>query len=389
MGVRMSDFASQIFKSKKEDTMALEQKKFDALYKKGLKESKKLKLSSRSQREEYPIDFVVTWVDSSDEKWISEKKKFSMQKDDNCYNSDARYRDWDNFHYWFRAVEKYAPWVRYIFVITYGHIPHWLNRNHPKIKIICHSEYIPQEWLPTFSSRPIELNMWRINELSEHFVYFNDDIFINRMVEPSDFFEDGMPKLSAVGRPIYVNSNQSIAWERCLLNNYAIINNSFEIRQCIEKNPEKWFSVLYTETEREYNMRILKDGYIAGMEIPHVAVPFLKSSFQDAWSKQNNILKKTSNSKFRSENDVTIYLIILWQIFSGKFISVQSGYLGVAYNISSHSISRILNALKKETCRLLCINDGDSTDEVEVEFLRQQIKEGLDEKFSSKSSFEI
>ena len=39
--------------------------------------------------ENYPIDFVVTWVDGND--------------------PNVRFRDWDNMQYWFRAVEKFAP----------------------------------------------------------------------------------------------------------------------------------------------------------------------------------------------------------------------------------------------------------------------------------------
>ena len=62
---------------------------------------------------EAAIDFVVLWVDGSDPKWISKKSKYT-QSDCTEGNTIARYRDWDIFKYWFRGVEKYAPWVRKI-----------------------------------------------------------------------------------------------------------------------------------------------------------------------------------------------------------------------------------------------------------------------------------
>ncbi|WP_331836427.1 hypothetical protein [Erysipelothrix piscisicarius] len=71
-------------------------------------------------------------------------------------------------------------WVNNVYLITYGHLPDFLNVDHPKLKIINHTDYIPSDYLPTFSSHTIELNMHRIEGLSEHFVYFNDDMFLNQ-----------------------------------------------------------------------------------------------------------------------------------------------------------------------------------------------------------------
>ena len=72
-------------------------------------------------REAYPIDFVLFWVDPANEQWQKEKaeyraKAFGDQKQE--ANLAIRYRDWDNLQYWFRGVEKYAPWVRKIFFVT-------------------------------------------------------------------------------------------------------------------------------------------------------------------------------------------------------------------------------------------------------------------------------
>ena len=110
--------------------------------------------------------------------------------------------------YWFRGVENYAPWVKQIHFVTCGHLPEWLNINHPKIHIVNHKDYIPEQYLPTFSSHVIELNMHRIPGLSEHFVNFNDDVFLTQPVKPEDFFQDGKPLICSLGNPL-VNTPQN------------------------------------------------------------------------------------------------------------------------------------------------------------------------------------
>ena len=122
------------------------------------------------------IDFVLIWVDDSDIEW--QKSKARYKGEELKFNvNDVRYRDWGTLKYWFRAVEKYAPWVHKIHFVTCGHVPEWLNLNHPKLNFVKHEDYIPAEFLPTFSSHAIELNLHRIKGLANKFVYFNDDTF--------------------------------------------------------------------------------------------------------------------------------------------------------------------------------------------------------------------
>ena len=179
-----------------------------------------------SQNKTPKIDFVITWVDGSDEKWLAEKRAFAegrplIEKTSSTSkrafaenqpstknqpsiigrpslekprfdSSDLRFRnDFDFLKYWFRGVEKFAPWVNRIFFVTAGHLPDWLNPDHPKLKIIHHSDFIPKEFLPTFNSHTIENNLHRIAELSENFVYFNDDFYLLRKTRSEDFFKDG------------------------------------------------------------------------------------------------------------------------------------------------------------------------------------------------------
>lgn len=87
------------------------------------------------------MDFVVTWVDGHDLSWQKEKSKWS-QLNNNEANKSGRYRDLGFLRYWFRAMEKYAPWVGTVFFVTAGHIPHWLNTECSKLKVIRHDEFM-------------------------------------------------------------------------------------------------------------------------------------------------------------------------------------------------------------------------------------------------------
>ena len=128
------------------------------------------------------IDFVITWVDGSDPVWDMQRqetlRKQGIFVDESLDNSTARYRDWDILKYWFRGVETFAPWSTKFILLTYGHLPKWLKKEHPKLHIVRHEDFIPAEFLPTFSSHPIEWNFHRIEWLTENFVYFNDDMFL-------------------------------------------------------------------------------------------------------------------------------------------------------------------------------------------------------------------
>ncbi len=138
------------------------------------------------------IDFVLPWVDGSDKDWLALKYKYlesanSISNNPEA-NADNRYRDYGLLRYWFRAVERFAPWVNRVFFVTCGQKPDWLDESHPKLRLVNHKDYIPTDYLPTFQSNTIELNLHRIPDLSEQFVLFNDDTFLLRPVKPEFFF---------------------------------------------------------------------------------------------------------------------------------------------------------------------------------------------------------
>ncbi|XP_059483014.1 N-acetylglucosamine-1-phosphotransferase subunits alpha/beta [Neocloeon triangulifer] len=105
--------------------------------------------------------------------------------------SDSRFHDKEELRYSLRSVEKYAPWVRHVYVVTNGQIPYWLNLDHPRLSVVTHQQlFVNQSHLPTFSSPAIESHLHRIPGLSKRFLYLNDDVMFGKDVWPEDFYTE-------------------------------------------------------------------------------------------------------------------------------------------------------------------------------------------------------
>ena len=103
--------------------------------------------------------------------------------------SASRFADNEELKYSLRSVEKHAPWVRNIFIVTNGQIPSWLNLDNPRLKIVTHEElFLNNSHLPTFSSPAIESHIHKIPGLSQKFIYLNDDVMFADNVWPDDFY---------------------------------------------------------------------------------------------------------------------------------------------------------------------------------------------------------
>ncbi|XP_043196593.1 N-acetylglucosamine-1-phosphotransferase subunits alpha/beta-like [Amphibalanus amphitrite] len=104
----------------------------------------------------------------------------------------SRFADSQELRYSLRSLERHAPWVRRVFLVTNGQIPDWLALDNPKLTLVTHEEIFPDhDHLPTFSSPAIEAHIHRIPGLSEHFLYFNDDVLLGQPVWPEDFLVPG------------------------------------------------------------------------------------------------------------------------------------------------------------------------------------------------------
>ncbi|XP_036432578.1 N-acetylglucosamine-1-phosphotransferase subunits alpha/beta [Colossoma macropomum] len=103
--------------------------------------------------------------------------------------SASRFEDNEELRYSLRSVERHAPWVRHIFIVTNGQIPSWLNLDNPRVTVVTHQDIFQnQSHLPTFSSPAIETHIHRIPGLSQKFIYLNDDVMFGKDVWPDDFY---------------------------------------------------------------------------------------------------------------------------------------------------------------------------------------------------------
>ncbi|WP_436666721.1 stealth family protein [Latilactobacillus sakei] len=322
------------------------------------------------------IDFVVTWVDGNDKEWL--KSKAQYQPENKNINSEIRYRDFGTFKYWFRSVEKYAPWVNKIYLVTAGHVPEWLDINSDKLVIVKHSDYMPKSYLPTFSSNPIELNLHRISELSEHFVVFNDDLFLMNNVSEDDFFHNGLPREVGIYSPVVPYKEFS----NTVFNNVRIINEHFNKNSDLKKNWKKFISAKYGK-EQLRTLATLPWGKITGYRNLHLTRSHLKSTFKKVWDEEYDILNQTSKNRFRTLSDVNQWLFSYWQIETGQFYP-QSVRLGKYYTLTD--TDKIIEFIKKSKQKELCINDDYNITNYENKMNR--ITESLQEKFPQKSHFE-
>lgn len=330
------------------------------------------------------IDIVLTWVDGSDLAWQKERMEYASLKRKKGDQSDAvvRYRNWDNLQYVLRGIEKNMPWVNKVHLITYGHLPKWINKECKKLHIVRHEDYIPKEYLPTFNSNVIELNMHRIEGLSEYFINFNDDIFVIKKTEASDFFVNGKPCDSAVLSPQLIYRGGIC---NTVVNNLEIINDYFSIRD-IKKNWKKWFDLTKYRTKSVRTFLFLQFSKIIGIYETHIAYSYCKSTFEEVWRKEKEELQATCKNKFRTKEDINHWLFRYWQLLSGDFEPRNINF-GILKDVGTQ-IDDILKILHgKGKYKMICINDSDSL--ADFEKTKTIVNEALDTLFPEKSSFEI
>ena len=330
------------------------------------------------------IDIVYLWVDDTDQKWRAQKDKWLkiIRSEKPVYADaaiDARWRDNGEFLYSLRSVEKFAPWVNHIYIITgFNQVPRWLNTAHPKITIIPHEQIIPSDALPTFNATAIEMCIPNIPGLSEHFLLMNDDMFFNRPLSPDYFYDTH-------GRALVRYSTHS--------------KRSKSIGQWMARVDE------YTQTlilsagmiQKIFNKNVYKYRPSHGID------PYIKSSWIECRNHPmiTGMIDKQIRNKFRTNNEVQRQMFNLYDLINNraKYIhsrarkSSRHKLTDFIYNcifapwirnspVCCTDVSTSYNALINAPT--FCINDSRDTDE---NILRNNAK-FLAERFPDKSSFE-
>lgn len=330
------------------------------------------------------IDIVVLWVDGSDPNWLAQKSEYlpPAAKDSNSVN---RYRDWGLLPYWFRGIESFAPWVRKVHFVTWGHVPEFLNLNAPKLHVVRHDEFIPAEFLPTFSSHTIEMNIHRIPGLAEHFVYFNDDMFLLRPVLETDFFREGLPCTYGGEVPWQFYGSVGV-WEHAVANNMGVINAHFPKRAAVADHGKKYRDRCYRwkDNLRTLVLQKLFPHYFTGFKNLHAPAAYLKKTFQEVWEAEPALLQSTCRNKFRTATDVNQWVCLWWQVASGEFSPYVANNL--VMSIQENTVNRLCIAIEWQNYAMICLNDPEQS--VDFDTLSEKLRRSFETVLPKKSVYE-
>ena len=134
------------------------------------------------------IDIVYTWAGEHNNK---EDVRTS-------FNNELKYS--------LRSVFTNMDWFNHIFIVINtpieSNFPSWFNEEYSnKITLIDQKRIFPKERhkdLPCKFSDIIETYIHLIPGLSEHFIYLNDDFFVNKPLDYTEFFNESGNKIKVV-----------------------------------------------------------------------------------------------------------------------------------------------------------------------------------------------
>lgn len=335
------------------------------------------------------IDIVVPWVDSSDPEWQSDKSKYSSG---NSYGDrPERFRERGLLKYFFRCIDKNMPWVRNVFFLTRQNVPAWLDTSNPKLCIVKHEDFIPENALPCFNSSLLERYLHLIPDLSEHFIYFNDDCYVLSPVSEDYFFHNGMPRDMLAFQPVVANPKDP-GMSHLFLNDALVLSRHFDKRKTVKENLGKFFHIGYPLFNYVYNALEMCFPKFSGLYSVHSAAPLLKSNFVELWDKEGEYLESLAVNRFRSDSDVNQYLFREWGKLNGRFVPSNITRHVMYTEISEDNGKTVeLIQTKGKRCfapavKILCINDTvNSPDDDRVS---KQLIDAFESSYGEASGFE-
>lgn len=306
-----------------------------------------------------PVDVVFTWVDSADPSWRNRYNLASqaVNKPIGLYaNDEARFENHNELYYSVHSVLKYLDWANHIFIVTDGQTPDWLQDiNTDKITIIDHRQIIDEQYLPTFNSQVIEANLHKIPNLSENFIYFNDDVFVARPLPRTHFFSH--------------NGNASI---------FFADKSLFSMQEKGVMTPTLFACM--------NGQKLLSRHYHANLDVPlvHTYIPLKKSYFEKAWQLYEDEIRVFLINKFRSNNDLNMatFLVPYLMYLDGKSAVRREVcyYFNIRSNNAKAQYDKLLSKKEfDEPPHSFCANDFYS--ETQVPNFRENLENFLKEYF--------
>lgn len=254
-----------------------------------------------NNRSSFDVDAVITWVDGNDPAHEAKRVNALNGSNDKISNKlstghlKTRFLDNGELYYCVASLRKYAPWIRKIYIVTDNQVPDFLTpdiQQQYDIHIVDHKVIFESyEWaLPTFNSLSIETAIWRIPDLSENFIYLNDDFILCSPVNKSDFFQNGKVALRGEWRTMISYSPLRIK-----------LNNLFSS-----------FVKKFLGITRSLNLLIqIRSAKLANFKkryfySPHVPHPIHKHTVENYYKNNPTIFEENIKYPFRSTNQHTI-----------------------------------------------------------------------------------
>jgi hypothetical protein len=329
---------------------------------------------SRTRRDvsvDHAIDAVYTWVDGSDPSHRERLGAFLAMRADIGDGSAVagRFRDNQELRYSLRSLERFAPWIRTVHLVTDGQVPGWLRTTHPRLNLVTHSDiFLNGEHLPTFNSHAIEANLHRIEGLSESYLYFNDDVFLGSEVSPEDFLLE--------------NGAQQILLEEWLL-------------------PTSLHDGSVTDRALAFTQRLLDSRYgelARRTGIAHAPQLYRKSVVNrlvELWPEE---FESTSSSRFRSPTDIALRVLYYYHLIESRTERYfpthlirdrwPSTYAFVRVDSDVRLTKQRLGELLSLRPKFFCLND-DAGDAGALSLVWQELNAFLQQYYPNKSSFEL
>lgn len=311
------------------------------------------------------IDIVVTYLNERDEKWQQDfnywKNKEIKEGKAKANNRQAfgkeRTREWDTFKYWFRGIEQNCPWINKVFLVVQNerHIPKWLNKDHPKLRIVYHEDYIPKELLPTFNAMTIGIYTSNIKDLSETYIMSDDDFYFLNPIKEDKFFKTNIPIHPENKIPYGLYKGNCLTGSDNVF--YHILNNNIV------------FERIYSHKRKRYGFYHLPEARLKSFE-----QQILKRCGRE-------IETRNKYSKFRNPINLCSYM------YSDLLKLCNRTIEGNPYNNSCYctlkSTVNFDNYLDKD---IVCFNDTEQLDDYEK--TKERFIDFLEKKLPNKSSFE-
>jgi hypothetical protein len=239
----------------------------------------------------FDIDAVILWVDGDDPAHKAKRQKY-LQTDDlhQAGTIETRFRSVGEIDYCIRSILTFAPFIRNIYVVTDDQTPTIIKESQKlpyswreKLHVVDHTTIFEghEQYLPTFNSVSIETLMHCIPNLAEHFVAFNDDLFLIHPTTSIDFFSKG--------QPIHRGKWQKQPFAKELKRQFK--------KQLLETFGRK-FTLTPSFTRAQWNAAKIANNKHKFFRMEHTPKPMRKSRLQHFFEQQPRLLEK--NISYRS-----------------------------------------------------------------------------------------